>query len=143
MYPEAKISVLQLSIDYTKGAKYHYNLTKVLYNLRKKGVLIAGSGNMVHNLGMVAWDKINGPGYGYDRALELNEKFKHLITNGEHEHLINYETLGKEERLAIPTPEHYLPLIYTIGLTGSNDTPFFFNDKAVGDSLTMTLVKFG
>ena len=143
MYPEAKIPVLQLSIDYTKGAKYHYNLAKELYNLRKKGVLIVGSGNMVHNLAMVAWDRINEPGYGYDWALELNEKFKHLITNGEHEHLINYETLGKEARLAIPTPEHYLPLIYTIGLTGSNHTISFFYDKAVGGSLTMTSVKFG
>lgn len=143
MYPEANIPVLQLSIDYTKGAQYHYELAKELYNLRKKGVLIIGSGNMVHNLGMVAWDKINDPGYGYDWALKLNEKFKYLLTNGEHQPLINYESLGTDAKLAIPTPEHYLPLIYTIGLKGSNDTTSFFNDKAVGGSLTMTSVKFG
>ncbi len=143
MYPEAKIPVLQLSIDYTKGAQYHYDLAKELYSLRKKGVLIIGSGNMVHNLGMIAWDKMNAPEYGYDWALQLNDRFKRLIANGDHQPLINYESLGSEGRLAIPTPEHYLPLIYSIGLKGSNDTTSFFNDKAVGGSLTMTSVKFG
>lgn len=143
MYPEANIPVLQLSIDYTKGPQYHYDLAKELYSLRKKGVLIIGSGNMVHNLGMVAWDKINEPGFGYDWALQLNEKFKQLITNGDHEPLIHYDGFGKDGKLAIPTPEHYLPLLYTLGLAGKNDTPSFFNDKAVGGSLTMTSVKFG
>ncbi|MEO6732606.1 MAG: 4,5-DOPA dioxygenase extradiol [Ferruginibacter sp.] len=143
MYPEAKIPVLQLSIDYTKGPQYHYELAKELYSLRKKGVLIIGSGNMVHNLGMVAWDKLNAPSYAYDWALTLNEKFKQLITDGDHQPLINYETLGKEARLAIPTPEHYLPLLYSLGLKGEADTTSFFNDKAVGGSLTMTSVKFG
>lgn len=143
MYPEAKIPVLQLSIDYTYDAQYHYGLAKELYSLRKKGVFIIGSGNMVHDLGMIAWDKINGPEYGYDWALNLNEKFKQLITNGDYQPLINYESLGKEARLAIPTPEHYLPLIYAIALKEKNDTTLFFNDKAVGGSLTMTSVKFG
>ncbi len=143
MYPEANIPVLQLSIDYTKGPQYHYDLAKELYSLRKKGVLIIGSGNMVHNLGMVAWDKLNEPGFGYDWALQLNEKFKQLITNGEHQPLIHYDGFGKDGRLAIPTPEHYLHLLYTLGLAGKNDAPSFFNDKAVGGSLTMTSVKFG
>ena len=98
---------------------------------------------MVHNLGMIAWDKLNAAGYGYDWALHLNEKFKQLITNGDHHTLINYDNLGKEGRLAIPTPEHYLPLIYSIGLKGEKDQTSFFNDKAVGGSLTMTSVKFG
>ena len=142
MYPDAKIPVLQLSIDYTKAPQYHYDLAKELYSLRKKGVLIIGSGNMVHNLGMIAWDKINAPAYGYDWALQLNDRFKHLIETGDYQPLINYESLGKDARLAIPTPEHYLPLIYTLGLKGLKDHTSFFNDKAVGGSLTMTSVKF-
>ena len=140
MYPEAKIPVLQLSIDYTKPPQYHYDLAKELYELRKKGVLIIGSGNMVHNLRMVSWSKMN-ENYGYDWALQMNDTFKELILNGDHKPLINYESLGAESRLAIPTPEHYLPLLYSLGLKGSNDSISFFNDKAMAGSLTMTSVK--
>jgi 4,5-DOPA dioxygenase extradiol len=140
MYPEAKIPVLQLSIDYTKGPQYHFDLAKELYDLRKKGVLIIGSGNMVHNLRMVSWEKINTPGYGFDWALQMNDTFKQLISDGDYKPLINYESLGAEARLAIPTPEHYLPLLYSLGLKGSNDNVSFFNDKAVAGSLTMTSV---
>ncbi|MDQ6889689.1 MAG: 4,5-DOPA dioxygenase extradiol [Bacteroidota bacterium] len=143
MYPDAKIPILQLSIDYTKGPQYHFDLAKELYALRKKGVLIIGSGNMVHNLRMVAWDKMNESGYGYDWALKMNDTFKHLISDGDFKPLINYESLGIESKLAIPTPEHYLPLMYTLGLKGSNDAVSFFNDKAVAGSLTMTSVKVG
>ena len=143
MYPEATIPVLQLSIDYTKDPAFHYALAKELYHLRKKGVLIIGSGNMVHNLRMVAWDKLDGPAYGYDWALQMNQTFKDLMLNKEHEPLIQYNTLGKEAMLAIPTPEHYLPLLYTLGLQGKSDAVSFFNDKPVGGSLTMTSVKIG
>ncbi|MEO6357282.1 MAG: 4,5-DOPA dioxygenase extradiol [Ferruginibacter sp.] len=143
MYPEAKIPVLQLSIDYTKGPQYHYDLAKELYALRKKGVLIIGSGNMVHNLRMVAWDKLNDQEYAYDWAKQMNNKFKELIQAGDHNPLINYTSLGKEAMLAIPTPEHYLPLMYTLGLKTNKDSVSFFNDKAVGGSLTMTSVKLG
>lgn len=143
MYPEANVPVLQLSIDYTKGPQYHYDLAKELFSLRKKGVLIIGSGNMVHNLRMVAWDKMNKPGYGYDWAFHMNEKFKDLIATGDHQPLINYETLGMEAMLAIPTPEHYLPLLCTLGLQGNKDRVSFFNDKAVAGSLTMTSVQIG
>ena len=143
MYPDAKIPVLQLSIDYTKGPQYHFELSKELYDLRKKGVLIIGSGNMVHNLRMVSWEKINTPGFGYDWALKMNDTFKQLITEGDYAPLINYESLGAEAKLAIPTPEHYLPLLYSLGLKGSNDNISFFNDKAVAGSLTMTSVKIG
>lgn len=143
MYPDAKIPVLQLSIDYTKGPQYHYDLAKELYGLRKKGVLIIGSGNMVHNLRMVSWQHMNTPGYGFDWALKMNDTFKQLITDGDYKPLINYESLGAEARLAIPTPEHYLPLLYTLGLKGSKDKVSFFNDKAVAGSLTMTSVKIG
>jgi 4,5-DOPA dioxygenase extradiol len=143
MYPEANIPVLQLSIDYTKGPQYHYDLAKELYALRKKGVLIIGSGNMVHNLGMVAWDRLNDPEYAYDWTIQMNDKFKELIQSGDYKPLINYTSLGREAMLAIPTPEHYLPLMYTLGLKSSKDNVSFFNDKAVGGSLTMTSVKLG
>jgi 4,5-DOPA dioxygenase extradiol len=143
MYPDAHIPLLQLSIDYTKGPQYHYELAKELMALRKKGVLIIGSGNMVHNLGMVAWDKMEVPGYGYDWALQMNDTFKTLISNRDYQPLINYQTLGKEALLAIPTPEHYLPLMYTLGLNSNKDELSFFNDKAVAGSLTMTSVKWG
>lgn len=141
MYPEANIPVLQLSIDYTKDARYHYELAKELQLLRKKGVLILGSGNMVHNLRMMSWEMINGG--GYDWALQMNDRFKSLILNNEHQPLMNYQSLGKEAMLAIPTPEHYLPLMYTLGLKNDNEQISLFNDKAVGGSLTMTSVKVG
>lgn len=143
MYPEANIPVLQLSIDYSKSPQYHYNLAKELYALRRKGVLIIGSGNMVHNLRMIAWNKMNDQAYGYDWALKLNDRFKQHIADGNHQPLINYESMGKEAVLAIPTPDHYLPLLYTLGLKGTKDSIAFFNDRAVGGSLTMTSVKFG
>ncbi|MBL7741674.1 MAG: 4,5-DOPA dioxygenase extradiol [Chitinophagaceae bacterium] len=143
MYPDAKIPVLQLSIDYSKPASYHYELAKELAALRKKGVLIIGSGNMVHNLRMVAWDKFQEPNYGYDWAIEMHELFKKKITDGDHQALINYETLSKSAKLAIPTPDHYYPLMYTLGLQEKNEAPVFFNDKLVAGSLNMTSVKFG
>ncbi|GAB2542656.1 4,5-DOPA-extradiol-dioxygenase [Rufibacter soli] len=141
MYPGADVPVLQLSIDYTKGPQYHYDLAKELNALRKKGVLIMGSGNMIHNLRMVNWSMINGG--GYDWAYTLNDKFKDLIQNREHQSLIHYQKLGKEALMAIPTPEHYLPLLYTLGLQGKDEPASFFNDKLVGGSLNMTSVKIG
>ena len=143
MYPDADIPVLQLSIDYYKPAAYHYELAKQLLALRKKGVLIIGSGNMVHNLRMVAWDKLNEPEYGFDWALEMNDVFKNKISNGFHKELIQYEKLHKAATLAIPTPDHYYPLLYILALQTDNDKVEFFNDKAVGGSLTMTSVRIG
>lgn len=141
MYPQADIPVLQLSIDYTRDAIYHYNLAKELYELRKKGILILGSGNMVHNLRMMSWEMINGG--GYDWALEMNDKFKTLIMNRGHQQLAGYKSLGTAALLAVPTPEHYLPLMYTLGLQNDKEDVFLFNDKAVGGSLTMTSVRVG
>jgi 4,5-DOPA dioxygenase extradiol len=143
MYPEADIPVLQLSIDYTKPASFHYELAKELFALRKRGVLIIGSGNMVHNLRMIAWDKLEEPGFGFDWALQMNDTLKYLINEGNHESLVQYEKLGKAALLSIPTAEHYLPLIYSLGLSSKKDPILFFNDKAVGGSLTMTSVQFG
>jgi 4,5-DOPA dioxygenase extradiol len=143
MYPKANIPVIQLSIDYAKPASYHYNLAKELAALRKKGVLIIGSGNMVHNLRMIDWKNMHTDNYGYDWAIEMHELFKTKISNGDHQALINYDQLSKSARLAIPTPDHYYPLMYILGLQEKNEDPFFFNDKLVAGSLNMTSVKFG
>jgi 4,5-DOPA dioxygenase extradiol len=143
MYPDASIPVLQLSIDYAKPAGYHYNLAKELTALRKKGVLIIGSGNIIHNLQLVAWDKLDVPGFGYDWALEMHDVFRKKITDGDHQGLINYESLSKSAKLAVPTPDHYYPLMYVLGLQQKNEVPTFFNDQLVAGSLNMTSVRFG
>ena len=145
MYPDAKIPVLQLSIDYYKPASWHYQLAKELSTLRKKGVLILASGNMVHNLGMIRFGKTGNLNeeFGFDWAHEMNAIFKNKIAAKDHVPLMNYETLSKSAKLAIPSPDHYLPLMYAIGLQDQKDDYMFFNDKAVAGSLTMTSVKFG
>jgi 4,5-DOPA dioxygenase extradiol len=142
MYPDANIPVLQLSIDFYKPASFHYELAKDLVSLRKKGILLIGSGNMVHNLRLVAWDKLIEPEYGYDWAIEANELFKKHINSKNHNALINYTDLSAAQ-LAIPTPDHYYPLLYSLALQGTDDSVEIFNDKAVGGSLTMTSVKIG
>lgn len=141
MYPNADIPLLQMSIDYYKPPQYHYDLAKELAFLRKKGVLIIGSGNMVHNLGMASFGNLNGP--GYDWAIELNETFKKKITDGDHKPLIDYRSLGRAAELAIPTPDHYYPLLYSLGLQEKDEKVNIFNDKAVAGSLTMTSVRIG
>ncbi|MCC6818472.1 MAG: 4,5-DOPA dioxygenase extradiol [Bacteroidia bacterium] len=138
MYPNANIPVLQMSIDYGQSMQYHYDLAKELSSLRKKGVLIIGSGNMIHNLGLVAWNKLNQDNYGFDWAIELNEKLKEKILNKNHADLINYSSLGAAATLAIPSPDHYIPMLYALGLQDSKDSVEFFNDKLVGGSLNMT-----
>jgi 4,5-DOPA dioxygenase extradiol len=138
LYPEADVPIIQLSLDYYQSAQYHYDLAKELSSLRKKGVLIIGSGNMVHNLRLVGWERINEPGFGYDWALEANDKMINCILSNDHKALINYKSQGIAFDLAIPTPEHYLPLLYCLALRDENDVINIFNDKAVGGSLTMT-----
>ena len=143
LYPDADVPVIQISLDYYKTPQYHYELSKELVSLRKKGILIVGSGNMVHNLRMLAWNRLNDAGYGYDWAIEANEKMKKYILDGDHKQLINYQSQGKEFQLAIPTPDHYLPLLYALALKGKNEELFLFNDKAIAGSLTMTSIKIG
>ncbi len=140
MYPEANIPVLQLSIDYTKGPQYHYELARELAALRKKGVLLIGSGNMVHNLRILDWHNPQG---GYDWAVEMNETFKKAILSGDHKQLIHYEGLGQAGKLSIPTPEHYLPLLYMLGLKDENDPVSIFNDSLTMGSISMTSVQIG
>lgn len=143
LYPEADVPVIQMSLDYNKDARYHYEMAKELAALRNKGVLIVGSGNMVHNLGMVAWDRLNDEEYGYDWALEAGDKMRSFILSGDHEQLINFKSQGRAFDLAIPTPEHYLPLLYVLALKQPNEEVNLFNDKAVAGSLTMTSVRIG
>jgi 4,5-DOPA dioxygenase extradiol len=141
LYPNADVPVIQLSLDYNQNPQSHYDLAKELSSLRKKGVLIIGSGNMVHNLGLVAWDKLNADEYGFDWALEAREQMKKFILSNDHKQLINFKSQGKVFDLAIPTPEHYLPLLYALALKDENEKISFFNDKAVAGALTMTSVK--
>ena len=138
MYPQANIPVLQLSIDVNKSPREHFEFAKALMSLRKKGILILGSGNMVHNLGRVAWDKMNEPEYGYDWALQARSEMKAAITGHNLDILANYQKQGAAWNLSIPTPEHYLPLLYTLGVKNESDKINWFNDKAIMGSLTMT-----
>lgn len=143
LYPDADVPVIQMSIDYTKPPAYHYQLAKELAILRSKGVLIVGSGNNVHNLRMVSWQHLNSAGYAYDWAKYADEKMKEYIRDGNHNPLIEYHKQGKEFELAIPTPEHYLPMIYALGLQEKNENISIFNDQPVAGSLAMTSFKIG
>ncbi len=143
LYPNANIPVIQMSIDYNKGPKYHYELGQQIKLLREKGILIIGSGNMVHNLRMVDWRNINISGSGYDWAIEADEKMKKFILDQNHTALINFRSQGRVFDLAIPTPEHYLPLLYVLGLKDSDESVSLFNDNTLGGSLSMTSVKIG
>lgn len=142
LYPNADIPVIQMSIDYSQSPQYHYELAQQIKSLREKGVLVIGSGNIVHNLGKVDWKRLNET-FGFDWAIEANEKMKKFILSGDHKQLINFRSQGKAFDLAIPTPEHYLPLLYSLALKEEKDEVSLFNDKAVAGSLTMTSVKIG
>ncbi|MGY5356107.1 4,5-DOPA-extradiol-dioxygenase [Wenyingzhuangia sp. IMCC45467] len=141
MYPDANVPVIQMSIDYSKPAQYHYELATEIQQLRHKGVLIVGSGNMVHNLRRIAWDKMNAGSYGFDWAIEANEKMKAFILNDNHKDLINFNKQGSAFNLSIPTPEHYMPLIYSLALKDRQDDISIFNNQYIGGSLSMTSVK--
>ncbi|MBO9703386.1 MAG: 4,5-DOPA dioxygenase extradiol [Sporocytophaga sp.] len=137
LYPGANIPVIQMSMDYTKDPLWHYELAKDLSVLRQKGILIMGSGNIVHNLHRADWNTQGG----FDWAIEANEKVKKLILENNHNSLINYHLLGKEVQLAVPSPEHYMPLLYVLGLKQDKETPMLFNDKTELGSISMTSVK--
>jgi 4,5-DOPA dioxygenase extradiol len=141
LYPNADVPVFQMSIDHYATPQYHYDLAKELAILRTKGVLIVGSGNMVHNLGLVAWQKMNEPNYSFDWAKEASDTMKKHILDDNHAPLINFRSQGRAFDLAIPTPEHYLPMIYTLALKEKNEELQIFNDVAVAGALTMTSFK--
>jgi 4,5-DOPA dioxygenase extradiol len=141
LYPEANVPVIQLSIDYTKSGQYHFELAQKLSALRTKGILIVGSGNIVHNLRLVDFQNFDKDNYGYDWAIEARSRINDYLLDGNFQPLIDFEKQSKAFQLAIPTPEHYLPLIYTLGLKGKSEELSLFNDKLLAGSLSMTSVK--
>lgn len=143
LFPAADVPVIQLSLDRNLSPAAHYRLASELAALRERGVLVVGSGNMVHNLRMVAWDKLQVTGYGYDWAIEANESMKKYLRSGNHQALIDFNKQGRAWNLAIPTPEHFLPLLYTLGMARSNEPLHLFNDETLGGSLSMTSVMVG
>ncbi|MBK6346764.1 MAG: 4,5-DOPA dioxygenase extradiol [Bacteroidales bacterium] len=140
LFPEAEIPVIQLSLDYSQSPQYHYQLAGELASLRDKGVLIVGSGNIVHNLRTIDW---NNPEGGYDWATETDVKVRKLIVDRDHQSLIDYKKGGRAFEQSIPTPEHFLPLLYTLGLQGKNEEAMLFNTKTIMGSISMTSVKIG
>ena len=140
LYPKADVPFIQMSLDYHRKPQYHYELARELKALRKKGVLIIGSGNIVHNLGMVEWKRLN-ESFGFEWAVEVNEKIKQYIRDDNHRPLIDYTAQGKSFELSIPTPDHYLPLLYALALKEKDERVSFFNDKPVAGSISMTSLK--
>ena len=143
LYPNADIPVVQLSLDHFKSPQAHYDLAKELAILRRKGVLIVGSGNIVHNLRLLEWNRDETEAFGFDWALETDQKVKDAIMSGNHPYLIDFRNNGEGFKLSIPTAEHYLPLLYTLALQEKSDNVLIFNDKPVQGALTMTSVAFG
>ncbi|HQW47659.1 MAG TPA: 4,5-DOPA dioxygenase extradiol [Chitinophagaceae bacterium] len=137
MYPQAEVPIFQMSIDYGKSPLYHYNLAKELAVLRHKGVLIISSGNVVHNLGMIQWDAQAQP---YDWAIEFDALVKKSMEENNPTPLIEYQKLGSIATLAHPTNDHYLPLMYTLGLRHAKDNLQFFNDSLDMGSMSMRSV---
>ncbi len=142
IYPAADIPVVQLSLDTAKTALAQYELAKELAPLRKQGVLILGSGNMVHNLRRAvlpgnSLSDFNTP-FGLDWALEASALLKKLIDEDRHAELADYQSLGRAVQLAVPTPEHYLPMLYSLALKEKSDRITYFNDYPLAGSLTMT-----
>ena len=143
MYPDADIPVIQMSIDYTKPPQYHFDLAKRLEKLREKGILIIGSGNIIHNLRLIDWRNINTVGAGWDWAIEAREKTNQWLLEGNFNAIINYHQQGTSLQYAVPSPDHYLPLLYSLGLKQSSENLSLFNDELIGGSLSMTSVKIG
>jgi len=137
VFPEANIPVVQLSIDYSQDAQYHYDLAKELAKLRRKGILIVASGNMIHNLRHISFENIE-TNFGYDWALEANTKMKNFLLDHNHRALIDWRKQGADFLLSIPTPDHYYPMLYALGLQEKQDELKIFNDVTVGGSLSMT-----
>jgi 4,5-DOPA dioxygenase extradiol len=132
MYPDAKIPVLQLSLDFDQPPSFHYQMGHKLKYLRRQGVLIVGSGNMVHNLRNMIWEDT-----AFEWAREFDAQLASLIQNGDHQALVSYDTQGESARLAIPTNDHFLPLLYVLALQESTDTLSFFCDKVTLGSISM------
>ena len=139
VWPEADVPVVQLSLDRTLDARGHYELAKRLAPLRDEGVVIAGSGDFVHNLR--TWKRQGGE--AYDWAVDFNEAVKAALTAGDHERLIDWVNLAENAQLSVPTDEHYLPLLYVAAQARPNDPVVFFTDRIEGGSISMTGVRIG
>jgi 4,5-DOPA dioxygenase extradiol len=141
VYPAADVPIVQLTIDETQPASFHYKIGKRLAPLRDEGVLIVGSGNLVHNLHAYAWGKhIVEP---FDWAVRFEEQARMMLTAGEHTPLIDYDKLGKDAALSIPTPDHYLPLLYVAACRQPSDPVTFPVEGVDGGSVSMLTVKLG
>jgi len=139
-FPDADVPVVQLSIDATQPAAFHYQLGKHLVPLRDEGVLVIGSGNVVHNLRIMNWGRAGAP---FDWAVRFNDRVRELLQRGEHSPLLAYERLSQDARLAVPTPEHFLPLIYCLGMQSADDTVAFRCDNIEHGSIGMLAVTIG
>lgn len=137
MYPHPEMPILQLSIDATKPALWHYELGKKLYKLRENGIMLIGSGNIVHNLGALSWHK---PNYGNDWAVEFDIEITNNILSRNFDPIINYHSLTKSALLSVPTPEHFLPLLYILGSSNEYDKISVFNQEYQYGSLSMTSI---
>jgi 4,5-DOPA dioxygenase extradiol len=137
-YPEADIPVVQLSLDRTREPRFHYELGKELRSLRNEGILILGSGNIVHNLRAMVWED---RAYGW--ALEFDETVQRLIVAGDHAAIIDYPNLGPAARLSVPTNEHYLPLLCVLGAQGAGGPIQFFADRVTLGSMSMRSIRIG
>jgi 4,5-DOPA dioxygenase extradiol len=140
MYPEANIPVYQISIDYSKSPEYHFKLAQELKALRKKGVLIMGSGNIVHNLRNISFSDTAKP---FDWAVEFDAVVKEKIEQRNFEDLMHYERLGKAAMMSIPTNDHYLPLIYSLGLADKDEQINFTYEEIQNGSISMRSLQIG
>ena len=143
LYPDVGIPVVQLSIDSRLDARQHFELARKLRPLRDEGVLVAGSGNIVHNLRLMSREHADQIGTGYAWAFEFAYRINQALVQGDNDTLTNYLSLGDAAALSVPTPEHYLPLLYIAALRDEGEPVELFNDTLVGGSLSMTSVKVG
>jgi 4,5-DOPA dioxygenase extradiol len=141
VFPEADVPVIQLSIDETMPPHYHYEFAKHLAPLRDEGVLIVGSGNVVHNLHSYSWGRHTTEPLSW--AARFEERVRQLLLDGDDDAIVAYETIGAEAALAAPTPEHYLPLVYVIALRGPEDHVTFPVEGFDGGSVSMLAVQVG
>jgi 4,5-DOPA dioxygenase extradiol len=141
VFPKADIPVVQLSIDETQPPSFHYELGKRLAALREEGVLIIGSGNIVHNLSLYSWGEDDVP--PFDWAVRFEENARELLLNGDDAPLVNYQSLGRDAILSAPTPDHYLPLLYVLGLRRKNEKVSFPVQGIDGGSISMLAVQIG
>lgn len=137
LFPGADIPTCQLSIDISKPSRFHYDLGAQLTPLRERGVLIIGSGNIVHNLGRISFDPEAQP---YDWAVEFDELAAKCIEAGDHESLIAYKNLGEAASLSVPTPDHYWPLLYTLGVQGKDERISFPVEGLAHGSISMRAI---